>query len=98
MDYKNEGTACPGNWLVIYDNYNGKEKEVSFDIDNKGACPVMVRVGKKKHETPEGGSKEIPGKTKVRAAITLPEDCYLFARCISQSDTGCDWTISDIRP
>ena len=61
MDYKNEGTACPGNWLVIYDNYNGKEKEVSFDIDNKGACPVMVRVGKKKHETPEGGSKEIPG-------------------------------------
>lgn len=74
-------------------------KEVSFTIENKGDCPVLVGTSTLRGDFSGGIQPQlIPPGAKERVHIQVQGGEFVLASCQGIAGKKCDWTISHLTP
>jgi hypothetical protein len=99
-EWTNTSDDCAKDGLqVIFNNSKGKtEEKVTFHIVNKGKCPVRVATSQTRRSLGGGENNDIPSGAHEGVKMPVPAGFYLLAGCLGDTEGGCDWTITDLKP
>jgi hypothetical protein len=96
--WTNTSPGCQDDEIqVIFNNSQGKEKQVSFLIVNRGTCHVRIGASRTREAGISASDQKIPGGAKERVNVTVPAGYFLKLSCVDHDCDGCNWTISDLQ-
>jgi hypothetical protein len=95
--WTNTSPVCQNDaYQTILNNSKGKEKDVTYHVQNNGECNLEIGTSTSRDSFVEGNQQEIPPGAKEDVAITVPAGQYVVATCDGGPDKKCSWTITRV--